>query len=175
MPATYRKGTEIWQLVSPGPKRLYNNADELWREASAYFAWCDAHPLYRPETATYQGEWMRDEVPLRRIYTVQGLELYLGLCNGGINTIIYDLTAKEEGGRATARELDILAVARHIKAIVASQQIEGAAVGQFKEGIVSRLNGLSDNVNVKTDKPGVTITVGDKATAKLLDDISDML
>ncbi len=170
-------GNQFWRLrTKHGPDRLFGDAALLWEEACKYFDWCDRHPRNRVELVKYQGEYEEAEVPLGRMYSMQGLTRYLGVSDSYFRMSKISLREKIEKATATAAEIELLGVIERIESTVQTDQIEGAAVGIYAGNLVNRLNGLSDNVNVSNNGEAVVrVTVRDQKTADNMDKLDDLL
>lgn len=171
------KGTKLWQLrAKHGKDKIFADGDLLLAHAEAYFKWCDTHPRYRAELVKYKGGYEEAEVPLGRPYTMDGLTVYLGVSGAYFRTAKAALREKDENGTISASEVRLLEVFDIIEHTVRNEQIEGAAVGQYKEGLIARLNGIADNVNQNnTGSTVVRVTVRDKETAENLDLLNDTI
>lgn len=169
-------GNQIWKFrTKHGRNRLFSDADLLWKEACRYFEWCDIHPWKRTELVKHQGCASEAEVPVGRPYSVDGLTVYLGVSNSYFRTAKRELQEKVDESKATAAEIELLEMIERIEQTIRAQQIEGAAVGVFNAGIVARLNGLSDNVNVTDNRPVVKVSVRDAETDGCLTELENML
>lgn len=137
----------IWKRVRIGQPR-YESPDELWEDAKKYFEWCDNNPLAAASNVTrYKKEESignkgkkkvksgKTDVQLQNIgrpYTLYGLCAFAGIVKWSDFKRTYLSKAGFEEVIAT------------IENIVASQQIDGALTGLFKENLASRLNHLAE-------------------------------
>lgn len=171
------KGTKAWQLrAKHGKDKIFADGDLLLAHAEAYFKWCDTHPRYRAELVKYKGGYEEAEVPLGRPYTIDGLTVYLGVSGSYFRTAISALKDKQESGTISKSEIRLLEVFEIIQTTVRNEQVEGAMVGQYKEGLVARINGIADNVNQNnTGNAIVRVTVRDKETAENLNMLDALL
>lgn len=171
------RGNQSWKLrAKDGPDRIFGDAALLLGHAVAYFKWCDAHPRYKAELVKYKGGYDIAEVPLGRPYTLDGLTVYLGVSRSYFDTAQRDLSEKINEGRATQRETELHAAIDAIKATIRNEQVEGALVGQYKEGLVARLNGISDNINTtNAGESVVRVVVRDTETAANMEKLNDLL
>ena len=170
-------GNKLWKLrTKHGRDRLFGDAALLWEEACKYFDWCDRHPWERSELVKYKGEAVEAAVPLGRPYSMDGLTVFLGVSGSYFRTAKNELRDKIEKGKASPSEAELLDMIERVEQTIRTQQIEGAAVGIFSTGLVARLNGLSDNVNVSNSGEAVVrVTVRDKETASHLDELENLL
>lgn len=169
-------GNQLWKLRTKyGRARIFGDAAVLWDEACKYFDWCDRHPWEKAELVKYQGYASEAEVPLGRPYSMDGLTVYLGVSGSYFRTAKSELREKVEKGKAADGEIELLETIERVEQTVRTQQIEGAAVGVFNSGLVARLNGLSDNVNVTNNQPVVKVSVRDAETDGHLTELDDLL
>lgn len=170
-------GNKLWKLRSThGREKIFSDAAILWGEAILYFDWCDRNPWLRTELVKYQGVAEEAEVPLGRPYTMDGLTVYLGVSGSYFRSAKDNLRSKEEKGKATPEDLDILEAIERIELTIRNQQIEGASVGVFNANLISRINGIADNVNQNnTGESSLRVTVRDQKTADALDDLESLL
>jgi len=171
-------GNQFWKLrTKHGKDKIFGgDGSTLWAEACAYFDWCDRHPWERVELVKYQGIAEEADVPLGRPYTMDGLTVYLGVSSSYFRTAKSALKEKMEAKRATPDELELLSVIECIEQTVRTQQVEGAAVGVFNANLISRINGIADNVNQNTTGDTVLrVSVRDQQTADNLAELDDLL
>lgn len=136
-----KKKDPIWRHAK-FRAREYRRADELWEDAMLYFEWCDENPVdapisvirYKKEKHGGSKEMKKQDQQenVTRPYTLYGLCAFLGIARW------YKFKAQyieKEGFE------DVLLT---IENVIASQQIDGAMTGVFKENLTARLNGLAD-------------------------------
>ena len=140
-----------------------------------YFEWCDDNELKRSEVVKYKGGSSLCDVPLKRIYTLHGLSLFIGTTKNYITNREKDLKEKIDADRATDAEHDVYDVIQWIREVVSNQQIEGAAAGLFHAAVVCRMQGLTEKVQVDSNHPSIKISVTDNDTIKALKDLDDLL
>lgn len=169
-------GSKLWKLKSKnGRPRLFSDAALLWEEACRYFDWADRHPRYRVELVKYRGDATEAEVPLGHMYSMHEFTVFLGVAGSYFRTAKGELREKIERGTASPSEVAVLETIERIEAVIQAEQIAGAAVGQYSPHIVNRLNGLTDTVNVKGDRPVVKVAVRDAETGEQLQQLDDVL
>lgn len=170
-------GNVFWKLrTTHGRHKLFADGPLLRDEAERYFDWIDRHPRHNIELVKHLGTWSEAEVPLKRAYTVSGLCAYLNVSGAYFRTAKGDLRQKIEEGKATDIEVELLETIEWIETVILTEQVDGALVGHYKENLVSRLNGLSDNVNNHASGDTVLrVTVRDDATAKNMEALNDLL
>lgn len=170
-------GNQFWKLRTVhGREAIFTDGALLWAEAILYFDWCDRNPWLKAELVKHQGEAEQYDVPLGRPYSMDGLTVYLGVSGSYFRSAKANLREKDEKGKATEADLSVLEAIERIETTIRTQQIEGAAVGVFNSNLVSRLNGLADNVNNNnTGDAVIRVTVRDEKTATDLEAFEDLL
>jgi hypothetical protein len=140
--------TKIWKLAVTMPRDdIFTQAAVLVQHAKDFFEWCDNNPRYKTEVVKHKMEWDTIEVELRRPYTMSGICMYLGVSQGYFRATKANLLERMEGKDIDEPAYQVLAAIEWIEQIVFTDQIEGAATGQYNANLISRLNGLADNVN----------------------------
>lgn len=170
-------GNQLWKLRSVhGREKIFSDAAVLWDEAIKYFDWCDRHPWQRTELVKYQGMSEEADVPIGRPYSIDGLTVYLGVSGAYFRAAKASLRDKDDKGRASLIDLELIDCIERIESVVRTQQIEGASVGVFNANLISRINGLADNINQNnTGDSSVRITVRDQKTADAMEDLENLL
>ncbi len=72
----FQPGNQLWRLGKPGRPRLFNNPDEIWDAAVAYFEWVQATPLHE-EKAFQKGK--KKSLNKMRAMTIEGLSTHMGI------------------------------------------------------------------------------------------------
>jgi hypothetical protein len=125
-------GNRFWHMRSThGRPRLYDNAADLEADCAAYFDWVEQNPRYREEVSFFQGVPTHTNVALRRVSSIGGLCLHLGIDN--------DTWLNWRKERPDLKDV----IARADLAI-ATDQLEGGMAGEYNGVIVSRVLGLAD-------------------------------
>lgn len=140
------KGNQFWKLRSKhGRDKLFSSPEILWEEACKYFEWCDENPLGKIEKVSGEKHYTK-EIQHSRVYTWEGLELFLGLSN------LSNYKTNED-------YKDFFEVVTRIDKIIYNQKFTGAASGLFNSNIIARDLGLKDRSDVTSDgaKTGVII------------------
>lgn len=136
-PNLFQPGNEIWKKAQhAGRPRIFKDPKELWDAASEYFQWCVDNPLIEVD---FRGKWLqRVELPKWRVFTWEGLELYVGC---------YSLRQykKDEAYSEFSQVID------EIERVIYSNKFEGAAAGFLNANIISRDLGLRDKTDITTD------------------------
>lgn len=169
-------GNQFWRLrTKHGRDRIFGDPAVLLEEAYAYFDWCDRHPWHKVDLVKHQGSAEEAEIPIGRPYTMDGLTYFLGVSGSYFRTVKSELKDKIERKAATDNEVLLLETIELIEQAVRTQQIEGAAVGVFSQGLVARLNGLAENVNNNnTGDAVIRVSVRDQETADNLTKLNEM-
>lgn len=171
------KGNTIWQLIkSRGRACIISDGDDLWQSATNYFKWCDENPLNRSELVKHQGDAVAFDVPLGMPYSIDGLTIYLGVSGTYFRSRKAALADRVELKTATDADIYLLETIYLIESVVRTQRFNGAAVGLFKENLISRVDGYADNTNVNNSgEVRQSIVVRDQKTADDLSRLDDML
>lgn len=169
-------GNQLWKLAKGGRRAIITDAAELWQKAVNYFEWCDANPQNKVELVKHQGDAEAFDVALGRPYSMDALTIYAGVSGSYFRTRKLELGDKAEAKTASSSELDLLDTIQLIESIVRTQRFEGAAVGIFKENLISRVDGYADNINQhNTGEVRQNIVVRDQKTADDLAKLDKML
>lgn len=130
------KGNSFWkQRQKHGRDKIFASPDALWSAACEYFAWCDTNP-WRIEKTKKKGKSKEVEsTPTQRPYTIAALCMYLGVHSTYLNDL---------------KDKDYSEVITRIRQIIETNQIEGAMVGAYNANIVSRINGLTDKMDIES-------------------------
>lgn len=170
------KSSKLWSKPRAGFAAIFTDPEELEAQARAYFNFCDTTPWFRAEPVKYEGYGNTMELPLGRPYTMDGFCVFVGVSQGYFNVRLMRLRALQDEGKATEQEIELIEVIDWIMTVVRTQQLEGAAVGVFKESLVARINGLAENIKQETNNTAaVRIEVRDQKTADQLNELDDLL
>lgn len=140
-PKEKKKKDSIWKHAKIGTPQ-YKKPEHLWNDALLYFEWCDENPVdapinvirYKKEKHGGSKEMKKQDQQenISRPYTLYGFCAFTGISRWG--------KFKEK-----YREIDGFDdVIQTIENVIASQQLDGALTGVFKENLTARLNGLAD-------------------------------
>jgi hypothetical protein len=134
------KGNHFWKHRSThGRDTLFASPTLLWEAACEYFEWCVANPIVDPRS-------FGGKQKIQRPFTMQGLCLFLNCNTKYFNQFI---DRNEDEGFSN--------IIQDIRETVYQQKFENAAIGVYKENIISRDLGLADKTENKSD---VTISDG---------------
>ena len=139
------EGNQFWRIRSKhGRDRLFETPALLWDVACEYFEWCDNNPLIEVD---YRGKnTERVDLPKMRVYTLQGLCLYMGAS--------YSFWREF---RSNCRESikdndkDFLSVITRIEEVIYTQKFTGAASGFFNPTVIARDLGLKEQHDIESN------------------------
>lgn len=124
---------ELWRIVGNGGIKVYDNAEELWRKAEAYFEWCDSEPITSKRTIqSGKGVGTKVDIENVRPYSLKGLCLFCG---------INETWLKDIAGGTDKNSIWFLVVEK-IMYVIYNQNVEGAYVDLFNPIMVSKILGL---------------------------------
>lgn len=136
---------QLWDIAKPfGRPRKFKTAEELWDAFVAYTKWNEQNPLtvhnVKKAVAKSAGQ---DKSALQetveRPYSLVAFRFHAGI--------------KREWsvfkGDYEHRSQDFCKVIDAIERSIRQQQIDNAAVGNYKENLIARLNNISDSVEQK--------------------------
>ena len=122
-------GNQFWKVRSKcGRDSIFENAEDLWKEACSYFQWVEANPLEK--AIVYQGAVSKDTEKLMRPMTVQGFCVHLGIAP----STYYEYAKKK----------DFSEIVSEIANIIYVQKFDGASAGLLNSNIIARDLGLAD-------------------------------
>ena len=150
------KKTPIYKRVKIGRPAKFPTAEDLWREALAYFDWCDDNPITtnnkrKKSRSEKNGDGQTiEQEPVSRPYTLDGLCLWC-------NILTPWATFKRDcGRRADAEQFAI--VINACEQCVRDQQVTGAMIGIYSERLTARLNGITDKQELEVNSRQTNIT-----------------
>lgn len=149
------KKEPIYKRVKIGRPAKFPTAEDLWREALAYFDWCDDNPIMtnnkrkKSRSETSESQSMEQE-PVSRPYTLDGLCLWC-------NILTPWATFKRDCGRRADAE-DFAIVINACEQCVRDQQVTGAMIGLYSERLTARLNGITDKQELEVNSRQTNIT-----------------
>ncbi len=147
------KGNQFWKLRSKhGRDKLFETPELMWEAACEYFQWCDETPLKEEKAFAYQGEVTKENISLKRPYTLKALCFYLNTNDAYFRQFKEGLQEEEK---------DFSTVIKDVENIIYTQKFEGAATGLFNSNIIARDLGLSDKtestINIEPPIQGLPI------------------
>lgn len=144
----------IWKHAKIGNPE-YKRPKELWDDAIAYFEWCDKNPVdgyvnitrYKKEKKGNENEAKKQDhkMQVTRPYTLFGFCAFSGITSWA------RFKAKYTDPEKYLHASDFDDVIRTIENVIASQQVDGAMAGMFKENLVARLNGIADKTQQEVE------------------------
>lgn len=146
---------EMLPFKNPLGRPLKLKPEKLVEEFSAYVKWCEENPIIEESRVDYAngGYSATAEKHPRRI-SIDGFLVFLGCSD--------NWWAQLTNGK---RGDEFLRVKSGIKKYCEAYQVEMASAGLLKENIISRLLGLADKKEIKTDGavPIIVRSAEDKA------------
>lgn len=134
------KGNQFWKLRSEhGRKKLFETPELLQEAAVNYFQWVDENPIETVEKTESSKDFVTKTKILQRPYTKAGFYRFIGCSDKWLTNF------------KKSADNDFLTVIEEIEAIIEENQFSGAAIGIFKENIISRRLGLSDKTEIDAD------------------------
>lgn len=125
------KGNKFWKARSShGRNPIFENPEDLWKGCLEYFEWVEAHPLWEEKLFAYQGDVTRATVHKMRAMTLNGLCLFLDIC--------------ENTWRSYKEKKDFLRVTTRAENHIRDQKFTGAAAELLNANIIARDLGLAD-------------------------------
>ena len=126
------KARKIVKRTKPRPALV--NADTFRKACAEYFQWADDNPWLKTVGLDKEGNVL--QIPKTRPYVVEGLINHIDITN----SYWYDI---QNPNSQNFRE-DLVEVFSWCNNVLFSQKFTGAAVDDFKEGIIARVLGLGD-------------------------------
>jgi hypothetical protein len=146
-----------------GPPFKFSSAEQLQKAANDYFTFVDNNPNYKYEFI--RGGDMAGQIipmPIQRAYINEGFCEFTGITSDTLNDML-----NKRGVYADIEE-EIFQTLLHIRDKIKRSQFDGAMENRYNANFVSRLNQLSDNVDVTSgNEPITSININ---IAKLNDD-----
>jgi len=148
------KGNNYWEFRNKHGRDFRYTPELFWDEAVKYFEWMSDR-VWNKKDPIKSGEMAGTliDVPTQTPMSITSFCVF-----ADIDENTFQRYEKEVGYE------DFWAITKQIKAIIESQQFEGATVGAFNPNIIARKLGLQDNVKqefsgeVKTT-PNIKVTV----------------
>lgn len=145
MPVPFKKGNQFWKFrTTHGAGKAFKTPEILWDAAVEYFQWVDDNPLWEQRLVTYLGSYRRVDVPKKRMMTIEGLCIFLG-----VTSVTWRNYRNYEGYGN---------VCTAIEEIIFNQAIEGAAANQLNQLIVARKLGLKEKSEMSGPEGGPIVT-----------------
>ena len=136
---------ELWQIAKPfGRPAKFKSPQELWEAFIAYVEWSANNPMTVNDTRSQRKSTLKDERSQYKQQVERPLTLMAFCLHAGIKRQWADFR-KDYSKRSKA----FCEVLYAIENTVRGQQVSNALVGNYKENLVARLNGISDTVEQK--------------------------
>ena len=147
---------ELWQIAKPfGRPAKFANAEALWQAFVAYLEWSANNPMTVNDTKSQRVGSKRSSIEKKLEKEGDSREekrQYKQTVERPLSLIAFRLHANIKREWATfkadysAKSEDFRQVLQAIEATIRSQQVSNALVGNYKENLVARLNGISDTI-----------------------------
>ncbi len=150
---------ELWQIAKPfGRPAKFKSPQELWEAFLAYTEWSANNPMTVNDTRSQRKSTLKDERSQYKQQVERPLTLMAFCLHAGIKRQWADFR-KDYAKRSKA----FCEVLYAIENTIRGQQVSNALVGNYKENLVARLNGISDTVEQKVSgnisaRKGMSIT-----------------
>jgi len=162
MPA--KKGNNYWEFRGKHGRDFKYTPENLWDEAVKYFNWMSKRYWDKKEgvkSGMLAGSLI--DIPTQTPLSVRTFCLYADIDDNTFN--------RYEGKPGYE---DFWDVAKRIRAVIESNQFEGATVGAYNPNIIARTLGLVDKTDVTTGGeklPGTTVDLS-KLSAETLEELA---
>lgn len=142
------KGNNYWQFRNKHGRDFAYTPDLFWDEAVKYFEWMDSR-VWNKKDPIKSGEMAGTliDVPTQTPMSITSFCVF-----ADIDENTFQRYEKAEGYE------DFWAITKQIKAIIESQQFEGATVGAFNPNIIAQKLGLSNKIDHTTNGKDVSLT-----------------
>lgn len=134
-----------------GPPFKFTSAEQLQKAADDYFSFVDNNPNYRYEFI--RGGDMAGQVipmPIQRAYIIEGFCEFTGITSEVFNNML------TKTGVYTQISDEMFETLLRIRDKIKRSQFDGAIEQRYNANFVSRLNQLSDNVDVTSGNEPIT-------------------
>lgn len=135
------KGNNYWEFRNKHGRDFKYTPEALWTEALKYFEYMSIS-VWNKKEAIKSGELAGKliDIPTQTPMSIQSFCLF-----SDIDDNTFARYEKEEGYE------DFWAITTRVRAIIESNQFEGATVGAYNPNIIARKLGLTDKTDVTTD------------------------
>jgi hypothetical protein len=146
------KGNQFWKLRSKhGRDKIFQTPNIMLEACYEYFEFQSQQSWDRVD---YKGRDLKKvEIPVSSPFTLTGLCIFLGVNSDYFSDFADNLNLATEEGKDFSR------VIKHVKEVIYTQKLEGAAVGTYNANIIARDLGLKDerktehSGEIKTNTP----------------------
>jgi len=149
------KGNNYWEFRNKHGRDFKYTPELFWIEAVNYFEWMQTR-VWNKKDPIKSGDMAGTllDIPTQVPMSITSFCVY-----ADIDENTFQRYEKEEGYQ------DFWAITKRIKAIIESQQFEGATVGAFNPNIIAQKLGLATKIQnelsgeLKTNAPDVKVTI----------------
>jgi len=135
------KGNNYWEFRNKHGREHTYTPESFWTEAVGYFEWISKKQWNKHESiksGDRSGTTMT--VPVTTPMSIGSFCIFADICEDTFSNYL-----KADGYE------DFFGVTKQIRAIIESQQFEGATIGVFNPNIIARKLGLTDKLDVTSD------------------------
>ena len=138
-----------WEVLDSGNVTVSNTPEALWKQATAYFKWCDDNPIELKRTIT-SGKKAGDVIYdyKCRPYSIKALCIHCGI----LQTYLQDIVNTNE---ESSPYYHVVQMALYI---IYVQNLEMATIGEFSPVFTSKLLNIDKD---DTPQRPVTVTIID--------------
>lgn len=145
----FEEGNKLWKIrCTHGPDATFTDSNKLWNSAVEYWEWCIDNPMI---VTDYRG---KDATPVKiKIpppFTIREFAVFCGRSESWWRNFKRTKTVENDP--------DMLTVIARIEDVMFTQKFRGAAIGRYKENLISRELGLRDAVDTDHTSKGESIT-----------------
>lgn len=133
---------ELWQIAKPfGRPAKFKSPEALWDAFIAYTEWNATNPMTINDTRSQRKSTLKDERSQYKQTVERPMSLMAFCLHAGIKRQWADF--RKDYAKRSKAFCEVLCA---IENTVRGQQVSNALVGNYKENLVARLNGISDTV-----------------------------
>jgi hypothetical protein len=168
---TPHPNTENWWTwrSSQGRDKIFTSPKAMHDAMHEYFIATQSRPYKREEWKSTKFGLKKVSIDIIPPYTWESMCLYLGVSLSYFRT--FKCTLRKENP-ATPEFLAVLEMADHV---IRSQKYEGAAVGKYKENLISYDLGLKKDTVQATNEGGLVINIEHSRTKRVVEDVKRQL
>jgi hypothetical protein len=135
---------QFWKLrTKHGRDAIFTDPKTLLDACEEYFKATDKRKWYKMEAIKGGKDCGKlVKIPTETPYSISGLCIFLGVNQKYLDDF--------ENSDTYKNNIDFSHIITHVKAVIETQQFEGASVGTFNANIIARKLGLTDKVDHTT-------------------------
>lgn len=139
--ALFKEGNNYWEFRGKHGTNFAYTPDQLWEEAVKYFEWV-SKKVWNKKEAIKSGEMTGQliDIPTSTPMSIKGFCLFAD--------ISHQTFLNYESNQGSY--VDFFEITTRIRAIIESQQFEGATVGAYNPNIIARTLGLTERTDHTT-------------------------